>query len=130
MKKCILILMSVLVLAPAVWAHDQEEDDVPYVLGRGISNLGFGWIELPRGIVYENARLPIIGFISGALKGSFLTVWREMGGAIDILSLGLDGPGIYLREMPDLPSASPWMPPTYEQDTAGSAPVAPESPAA
>ena len=112
--KRIVSLICILTLCASMCAVAAEEKNtsqaVPYCIMRGFSNLLFGWTEIPRGLIYENVRMPVIGLISGTLKGSFLGLWRGFSGTIDVISIGQSKQGIYLDEMPDFVWESPCVP--------------------
>jgi hypothetical protein len=61
----------------------------------------FGWLELPRGVVYENARIPLVGFVAGPVKGAALTTWRTMAGSMDVVCMGLTRQGLYTELVPE-----------------------------
>ncbi|NLF38582.1 hypothetical protein GX586_04010 [bacterium] len=81
----------------------------PYVLARGFANMMTGWLEVPRGIIYENSRIPLIGFIAGPVKGSFLAIWREGAGIIDVICMGLTREGLYSPLVPDFIWDADWI---------------------
>lgn len=81
-----------------------------YNLGRGATNLGTSPLEIPRCMVYDNAKVPFLGLFGGIIEGAFLTVWRLLGGVFDILSLGFSGGGIYSESFPDFIWDSKWLP--------------------
>ena len=84
-------------------------------LMRASANVGLGWLEVPRGIVYENAKIPVVGIGLGVVKGAGLTVWRTAYGVIDLLTLGLiRGDRLYSDEMPEYVWKADWMPESGE----------------
>jgi len=86
-----------------------------YGIARGFANVATGWLEIPRGLVYENARIPVVGFLTGPVKGAFLTTWRELAGVTDVLAFGLTGKGLYYKEVvPDFVWDAQWIPPTQK----------------
>lgn len=80
-----------------------------YGLTRGFANVMFGWLEIPRGFTYENSRIPLVGVVSGPVKGAFLTGWRTIAGVIDIVSLGMSQRGAYFSVLPDYVWDAPWI---------------------
>jgi len=99
----------VCVAAMAVFAKPVAPDP-PYAFARGWANLMAGWLELPRGIVYENSRIPVVGFVAGPVKGSFLATWRELAGAMDVVCFGLTRKGLYTTEVPEFVWDATWVP--------------------
>lgn len=81
-----------------------------YNLGRGATNLGTSPLEIPRCMVYDNAKVPVLGLFGGVIEGAFVTVWRLLGGTFDILSLGFSGKGIYSDSFPEFIWDSKWLP--------------------
>ena len=111
MKRTLLVLLVILLAAGSTTAaRTCTRPDPPYVLSRGFANLLVGWLEVPRGIIYENARVPVIGFVSGSVKGTLLTVWRELAGTVDVLSMGLSRRGLYCCRIPDFVWDAEWIP--------------------
>ena len=112
MKKTFALFCAVMVMGAtaASWAAEPETQSQPYCIMRGLSNMLFGWAEVPRGLVYENVRLPVIGIVSGTMKGSFLGFWREVSGCVDVMTFGVTGNGTYLEEMPDFVWEAPCVP--------------------
>ena len=91
--------------------HAPQANEYPnpaYGLTRGFANVMFGWLEIPRGFTYENSRIPLVGVVSGPVKGAFLTVWREVAGVIDLVSMGLSQQGAYFI-LPDYVWDAPWI---------------------
>jgi putative exosortase-associated protein (TIGR04073 family) len=117
MKKSLFIVFIFLILFSAfdsVAELKKSKPNPPHALARGFSNLMFGWLEIPRGIIYENSRIPIVGFVVGPIKGAFLTVWREIAGTIDIVALGLTREGLYCDQVPEFVWNAPWISPCGE----------------
>lgn len=92
-----------------------EKPGAFYVLGRGIGNVATGLLEIPRCMIYDNACVPILGFVGGAVEGSFLTVARALGSVVDIGSLGFSGHGIYSESFPDFVFQARWLPKPEEK---------------
>ena len=86
-----------------------------YVLGRGIANVATCPLEIPRCMIYDNACVPILGFVGGAVEGSFLTVFRALGSVVDIGSLGFSGHGVYSEAFPDFVFQARWVPKPEEK---------------
>jgi putative exosortase-associated protein (TIGR04073 family) len=89
---------------------DEYDHGIPYCLGRGVSNILLGWLELPSKISYQSSEIPFFGFFSGAITGVGFTIWRALSGVSDILTFGLGGGNIYLEDMPDFPWNVRWAP--------------------
>ncbi|MCX7847748.1 MAG: hypothetical protein N2595_06955 [bacterium] len=96
-----------------------------YGMARGFGNLMSGWLELPRGLIYENARIPLVGFVVGPVKGCFLTAWRTLAGATDVTCMGLTGKGLYTREVPDFVWDARWFPGAHEYTATAGEPSPP-----
>jgi len=112
MKKFVLSLVAFALLFSVGTANaklKKAKPNPPYALSRGFSNLMLGWLEIPRGIIYENSRIPIVGFVTGPLKGSLLTTWRVLAGTVDIVGLGLTREGLYCGQLPDFVWDAPWI---------------------
>lgn len=86
-----------------------------YVLGRGVANVATCPLEIPRCMIYDNACVPILGFVGGAVEGSFLTVFRALGAVVDIGSLGFSGRGVYSEAFPDFVFQARWVPKPEEK---------------
>lgn len=86
-----------------------------YVLGRGIANVVTCPLEIPRCMIYDNACVPILGFVGGAIEGPFLTVFRALGAVVDIGSLGFSGKGVYSEAFPDFVFQARWVPKPEEK---------------
>lgn len=113
MKKtivCLMVLAMLFTVGSVNAAQKRSKPNAPYGLARGFANVMFGWAEIPRGIIYENARIPIVGFFTGAVKGTFLTAWREIGGVVDLMSMGLSREGAYFGQLPDFVWDAEWIP--------------------
>jgi putative exosortase-associated protein (TIGR04073 family) len=119
----VLLVIAASVSAQSVWtcSHVQPVQAVKpvpaknvypnpgYGLTRGFANVMFGWMEIPRGFTYENSRIPLVGVVSGPVKGAFLTGWRTIAGVIDIVSLGMSQRGAYFSVLPDYVWDAPWI---------------------
>ena len=120
MKKALLFAMIVLAAfycTPNVLAESSEGNKTPgvgQVLLRGVSNVGLGIIAVPKNIVYENAEIPVLGILTGFIGGTLVFVWREFAGAVDILSFGFSGYGLYFGGMSEYPWGGHWLPPEYQ----------------
>ena len=70
--------------------------DVGHKLGRGLVNVGTGWIELPKGIrdgsQDEN---PLVGVTSGLFKGLGLAVLRTGVGVLEVVTFPFPWPKDY-----------------------------------
>lgn len=124
-KLTVTVLCITLCLAAvSTFAGEEPVQKSPgYVIGRGFGNILTGWLEVPRGIVYENARIPVVGLISGPVKGLGLTAWRGLAGVTDVLTFGLIPEGLYGSYLPDFVWQDAWVP---QQQVATA--VAPEDP--
>ena len=93
----------------------KSKPNPPYAVARGFSNLMFGWLEVPRGIVYENSRIPVVGLVVGPIKGALLTTWRVLAGTVDIVGMGLTREGLYSDSvLPEFVWDAPWISPCGE----------------
>jgi len=115
MKKIIAVMLMVCLCAGYAVAEEKSEPEKSMTkmannMGRGFANILTGWLEIPRGLWYEGSRNPFYGQFVGLLNGSFLTVARTVGGAADVLTLGLTGPGIYGESFPDYVWQAKWNP--------------------
>ena len=118
MKKFILSFIAVALLFSVGTANAElkkSKPNPPQAIARGFSNLMFGWLEIPRGLIYENSRVPVVGFVTGALKGSLLTTWRVIAGTVDIVGMGLTREGLYAENiLPEYVWDAPWIAPCGE----------------
>ena len=118
MKKFILSFVAVALLFSLGTANAElkkSKPNPPQAVARGFSNLMFGWLEIPRGLIYENSRVPVVGFVTGALKGSLLTTWRVIAGTVDIVGMGLTREGLYAENiLPEYVWDAPWVAPCGE----------------
>jgi hypothetical protein len=85
-----------------------ETDTMAGNIGRGFANLLTCWLEVPRSLWLEGSRNPYYGWIVGGMNGSFLAVARAFGGATDVSTMGLTGPGIYGDSFPECITQSRW----------------------
>ena len=116
MKKFILATLIVCLSATTLLAAQEEKqdkqawlDNMAYNYGRGVVNCLTCWVEIPRNLIYENVRNPFFGNITGLSDGSFLCLARAFGGATDVLTFGLTGPGIYGNSFPEYVWQSKWI---------------------
>jgi len=118
MKKFILSFVAVALLFSIGTANAElkkSKPNPPQAIARGFSNLMFGWLEVPRGLIYENSRVPVVGFVTGASKGSLLTTWRVIAGTVDIVGMGLTREGLYADNLlPEYVWDAPWIAPCGE----------------
>jgi len=118
MRKFILSFVAVALLFSIGTANAElkkSKPNPPQAIARGFSNLMFGWLEVPRGLIYENSRIPVVGFVSGALKGTLLTTWRVIAGTVDIVGLGMTRDGLYTDNLlPEYVWDAPWIAPCGE----------------
>lgn len=113
MKKliiCLTVLALVISVSTANAEQKRAKPNPPYGLARGFANVMTCWMEVPRGLVYENARIPLIGFFTGTLKGGLLTMYRAVAGTIDIAAMGLTKEGLYFKDVPDFVWDADWIP--------------------
>lgn len=113
-----LALAALLFSAGPSSAEEEGQKGMGHGMKRACSNMFLGWLEVPRGIVYENARIPVAGLGLGLVKGAGLTVWRTTYGVIDFLTLGLTGDRLYCDEMPESVFESNWVPRRKDVPTA------------
>ena len=93
----------------------KSKPNPPHAIARGFSNLIFGWLEVPRGIIYENSRIPIVGLVVGPIKGALLTTWRVLAGTVDVVGMGLTREGLYSDSvLPEFVWDAPWISPCGE----------------
>ena len=117
MKRSLSALLFFLMIFSAfdlVAEQKKAKPNPPYAVSRGFSNLMFGWLEIPRGIIYENSRIPVVGFVTGPLKGTLLTAWRALAGSVDIVAMGLTREGLYCNQLPDFVWDAQWISPCGE----------------
>lgn len=81
----------------------REESDLGkmfHKLGRGVTNILFGWIELPRNIAREWRRSdPFTGTIVGTFKGIGWTIARTFVGVYEVISFPFPVPNDYVPIM-------------------------------
>ncbi len=82
----------------------------PRAFARGMANIMTCWLELPRGIIYENARIPLVGFVSGSVKGAVLTTGRVGAGVLDVVAMGLTRDGLHSSIFPEFVWDAQWIP--------------------
>jgi len=112
MKKILASVLAALALC-AVCSYAEKTmtpPNPPQGLARGFANILTAWLEIPRGIIYENARIPVVGFLAGPLKGACLMVWRECAGITDVMCMGLTREGLYSRCVPEFVWDADWIP--------------------
>jgi len=109
MKTCFCILLTAMIAVTCVYGAD-EKKDTAYRVRRGVNNVMLGWLEIPRNIIYEDAKTPYAGFFYGLVKGPVMTVWRGTAGVVDLVALGQTGPGLYMGQIPDSPIDAAWYP--------------------
>ena len=118
MRKIILSFVAVALLFSIGTVNAElkkSKPNPPQAVARGFSNIMFAWLEIPRGLVYENSRVPVVGFVSGALKGTLLTTWRVIAGTVDIVGMGLTREGLYADGiLPEYVWDAPWIAPCGE----------------
>ncbi len=117
MKKFILATLIVGLSATTILAAQDAKqdnrkawlDNMAYNYGRGVVNCVTCWVEIPRNLIFENVRNPFFGSITGLSDGAFLAVARAFGGASDVVTFGLTGPGIYGDSFPEYVWQSKWI---------------------
>ncbi len=117
MKKSLFVISVFLMLLSSFDSAGElkkSKPNPPHAVARGFSNLMFGWLEVPRGIIYENSRIPIVGFVTGPLKGTLLTTWRILAGTVDVVAMGLTREGLYCKQVPEFVWDAPWISPCGE----------------
>lgn len=110
-KKVALCAMLFFMVGTAVEVYAQEKAATPQIvdnmarkLGRGISNVAFGALELP--INWYQVNFEEGGFAActyGILKGVIAVVIREVVGVVEIVTFPFPLP--YCSEYPDSPAA-------------------------
>lgn len=109
--KTILICLCICVSAYSIHAEAVRKNvNPPRAFARGIANMMTCWLEMPRGIIYENARIPVVGFISGTVKGAVLTTGRLGSGALDVVAMGLTRDGLHSSIFPEFVWDANWIP--------------------
>lgn len=104
----ILVLLGFLAFAAVSpqAVHAQHDEDVYrentdiqkmfHKLGRGVSNVLLGWVEIPKNIAREWRRTePFTGTITGSIKGFGWAVARTMSGFYEIISFPFPVPRNY-----------------------------------
>ena len=69
--------------------------DPPYALLRGTVNFATCWLEVPRCLVLENGRHPVLGVGSGSLEAALFVSARVILSVGDYMFLGFTGPNGY-----------------------------------
>lgn len=65
-------------------------------LGRGVTNVLTGWLELPRSVYYRGRdHGPLDGMTVGLFQGLFMTVVRTVAGTFETVSFFVPAPGFY-----------------------------------
>jgi putative exosortase-associated protein (TIGR04073 family) len=119
MNTALRTVLAVLLLASVALGENVSTPvNPPYAFSRGLANMMFGWLEMPRGLVYENARIPMVGFVAGPVKGATLTTWRTLSGTMDVVCMGLTRDGLYTELVPEFVWDADWVPACGE-DMAG-----------
>ena len=89
----VMVVVLALVVGSVAPAFAQ---DVGHKLGRGLVNVGTGWIELPKGIrdgsQQEN---PFVGVTAGLFKGLGLGLLRTGVGALEVVTFPFPWPKDY-----------------------------------
>ncbi|MDX1973709.1 MAG: exosortase system-associated protein, TIGR04073 family [Candidatus Sumerlaeia bacterium] len=99
------LILGVFTLMPAA-SHAQVDEDVYrentdiskmfHKLGRGVSNVLLGWVEIPKTIAKEWRRTePFTGTIMGTIKGLGFAVMRTFAGFYEIISFPFPVPRNY-----------------------------------
>ncbi len=118
MKKSLFVICIFLMFFSAfnsVAKLKKSKPNPPHAVARGFSNLMFGWLEVPRGIIYENSRIPVVGLVVGPIKGALLTTWRVLAGTVDVVGMGLTREGLYSDDiLPEFVWDAPWISPCGE----------------
>lgn len=84
------LVLSLLLAAIADGGAIAFGDDAANKLGRGIQNVTFGWFEIVNEIGNESDRRgPLIGFISGLVRGAGLGLIRTTAGIFETLTFPL-----------------------------------------
>jgi putative exosortase-associated protein (TIGR04073 family) len=110
MKRILIALLVCVLAVSAAYAADDVEKDTAYRIRRGVNNLTLGWLEIPRNIVYEDAKTPYAGFFYGLVKGPLMTVWRTGAGTVDLIAAGQTGKGLYMDQIPEFATDAKWFP--------------------
>lgn len=104
-------LVCILCISSGVRAECvQQPVNAPHAFSRGVANVLTCWLEIPRGIVYENARIPLVGMVVGPIKGAVLTTARVCAGTLDIVAMGLTREGLHSPMFPEYVWDATWIP--------------------
>lgn len=81
---------------PDAYREDSDINKMFHKLGRGVSNVLLGWVEIPKTVASEWRRTePFTGTILGVIKGSVWAVARTLSGFYEIISFPLPVPRDY-----------------------------------
>ena len=105
-----LLIALMAALPSGAWAERSHPDDgdrdrgdlnlMFHKLGRGVSNILLGWIEIPRNIAKEWRKTdPFTGTILGSIKGVGWTVARTLAGVYEVVSFPFPVPNNYALVM-------------------------------
>ncbi|GEM_PF-3295697 len=95
-------------LVPPKNKFDSRGEAMKFGLKRGAANFFCGWLEIPRAISLEFTERPLSAPATAPLLGGSLTGIRMVQGAIDLLSLGLNGYFSY-GDITTYPWEEPWL---------------------
>lgn len=89
----VMVVVLALVVGNVACAFAQ---DVGHKLGRGLVNVGTGWIELPKGIRDgSQEEAPLVGVTAGIFKGLGLGLLRTGVGVIEVVTFPFPWPKDY-----------------------------------
>jgi len=102
---CFTALLGAAVLIPAglsaqaydeAYYEDSEINMMMHKLGRGLTNVLFGWVEVPKGIAKEWRETdPLTGTVVGSVKGLCWGVARTFTGVYEVISFPFPVPRGY-----------------------------------
>ena|SRR3989338_4223228 len=97
------LAVVLLVLVAPCWAETTTTPDAMFVkLGRGVSNVLTGWLEIPYGVKTSFERTNPVGTtVTGLIKGTAIGVGRTVVGAVEVVTFWLPVPADYAPIMPD-----------------------------
>lgn len=98
LRKSLAIVAAGVLMCASVSAQECQGGDWTDNLanmGRGVVNVVTCWLEVPRGLIYHNSQLPVLGLVVGACQGAGFTAIRAFAGVADIASFGFMSDSIY-----------------------------------
>ena len=113
-------LLTLALLTPAVTCgvsregmtknEDKLKLDMSHGLARGFVGAFTFWLEVPRKVILDVNRYPLLGIFSGAMEGVYLGVMRGALSVADLVMFGLTGPSAYDTDFPEFIWDAQWNP--------------------